>query len=91
MFSPTKYICSHLYQVAQKKDEKRPVFWDRTEEKARKLAWHLRDKTSRIKVENICRGNWFGKYGIQDQKLYLEYYGRLRNYDPRVDLQKVML
>jgi len=89
IFAPTKFICAHLYQVAQK--EKRPIFWDRSEERARKLSWTLRDKTSRIKVENICRGNWFGKYGVQDQKLYLEFYGRLRAHDPRIDLQKVYL
>jgi len=89
IFAPSKFICAHLYQVAQK--DKRPVFWDRSEEKARKLSWSLRDQTSKIKVQHICRGQWFGKYGVQDQKLYLEYYSRLRAYDSRIDLQKVIL
>ena len=89
IFAPSKFICAHLYQVAQK--EKRPVFWDRTEEKVRKMSWKLRDKTSKIKVQHICRGNWYGKYGIQDQQLYLEFYSRLRAYDDRIDLQKVIL
>ena len=89
IFAPSKFICAHLYQVAQK--EKRPVFWDRTEERARKISWTLRDKTSKIKVQHICRGQWFGKYGIQNHQLYLEYYSRLRAYDERVDLQKVIL
>lgn len=91
IFAPTKFVCAHLYQVAQPEDSKRPMFWDRNEEKARKLAWYLRDKTSRLKVQHICRGEWFGLYGIQDQKLYLEFYGRLRAHDPRIDLQKVIL
>lgn len=91
IFAPTKFVCAHLYQVAQPKDQKRPLFWDRTEERTRKIAWHLREKTSRLKVQHICRGEWFGLYGIQDQKLYLEFYGRLRAYDPRIDLQKVVL
>jgi len=91
IFAPTKFICAHLYQIAIPENRKRPLFWDRSEERVRKLNWSLRDKTSRFKVQHICRGEWFGKYGIQDQKLYLEFYGRLRAYDPRIDLQKVIL
>lgn len=91
IFSPTKFVCAHLYQVAQPKEQKRPIFWDRSEERARKLSWTQRDRTSKVKVQHICRGEWFGKYGVQDEKLYLEFYSRLRAYDERVDLQKVYL
>ena len=91
IFSPTKFVCAHLYQIAQPKNQKRNNFWDKQEDRTRKLNWTMRDKTSRIKVQHICRGEWFGKYGIQDRNLYLEYYSRLRAYDPRVDLQRVIL
>lgn len=91
MFAPTQHICAHLYQVAQQSDNKRNIFWEKQEDRSRKIAWQFRDKTSKIKVQHICRGDWFGKYGIQDHKLYLEFYGRMRDHHPIVDLQKVIL
>jgi GT2 family glycosyltransferase len=91
MFAPTKFICAHLYQVAQPKDQKRNNFWDKQEERTRKINWMQRDRTSKIKVQHICRGEWHGKYGVQNQKLYLEFYGRMRAEHPHIDLQKVYL
>jgi hypothetical protein len=91
IFSPTKYICAHLYQVAQRKGKERPIYWDAKEEEQRKLDYRLRDRTSLIKVSLICRGLWYGKYGIQNQDLYLEFAKRINLLHPVVDLSKVVI
>jgi Glycosyltransferase (GlcNAc) len=91
IFSPTKFICAHLYQVAQKKNEKRPVFWDKAEDRGRDLSWTLRDRTSKIKASLICRGVWFGKYGIQNFNLYKEFAVRIALAHPVVNLDKVII
>lgn len=91
IFSPTQFVCAHLYQVAQREEKKRPNFWDKTEERTRDILWHQRNKTSLLKTLHICRGEWFGKYGIQSPELYLEFYGRIKAYNPIVDLQKVVM
>lgn len=91
IFSPTRFVCAHLYQIAQKQGEKRPNFWDKSEERTRTVLWHQRNKTSLLKAQHICRGEWFGKYGIQDLELYMEFYGRLKAYNPLIDLQKVLV
>lgn len=92
IFSPTKFVCAHLYQIAQREEKKRPNFWDKGEETNRKsIKWHQRNRTSLHKVQLICRGEWYGKYGIQDEDLYIEFYMRMRSYSPIVDLKKVIL
>jgi len=87
IYSPTKYICSHLYNT--QKNNERPMFWDKEEESFRSVAWYKRDKTSKIKVKHICRGEWFGTYGIQNDDLYLEFCEKLKQLNPSIDLQKV--
>lgn len=88
-FSPSKYICAHLYGAAKNKGESRPLFWDPKEEEQRKLTWGLRNQTSMIKVCLICQGNWFGKYGIQNTELYWEYVKRLKIEFPDIDLTRI--
>ena len=80
IFSPTKYICAHLYNYKREKplNNQRPIFWDKDEDTKRKLRWWMRDTTSRIKVYHICMGNWYGKYGIQDEILYKEFAIRIK-------------
>ena len=89
IFSPTKFICAHLYQVAQKEREKRPVFWDSNEDKERKIKWGLRNETSMKKVKMVCRGEWHSKYGIQDEFLYKEYAKSVNLMYPELDLSRV--
>jgi len=91
IFSPTQFICAHLYQVAQRKGKERPVFWDSKEDRERKMNFKLRDQTSLIKTSLICRGFWHGKYGIQDQNLYREFAKRINLLHPIVKLSKVII
>lgn len=91
IFSPTKFICAHLYQVAQRKGEERPIYWDAKEEAERKTKWELKNRTSLLKVSLICRGAWYGKYGIQDMNLFWEFAKRIKLLHPVVDLSKVVI
>jgi hypothetical protein len=91
MFAPTKYVCAHLYNRSESNKKDRTLFWDKEEDDGRKIKWWMRDYTSKIKVYHICLGNWYGRYGIQDHDLYLEYAARIKVQHPNIDLKKVTL
>jgi hypothetical protein len=91
MCAPTRFVCAHLYNRTESNNKDRSLFWDKGEDDKRKIKWWMRDTTSKIKVYHICLGNWYGKYGIQDHDLYLEYAARIRAQHPNIDLKQVTI
>lgn len=86
IYSPTRYVMAHRYSRGP---DERPLYWDEGEDRARKIRWWQRDLTSKWKATHVCRGEWFGKYGIQDSRLYQDFARKLRVRFPGVDLSKV--
>ena len=73
---PSRYLGAHLYR---NENNERRLFWQEEEEKRRKLKWWQRDVMSKHKIAAICRGEWFGLYGIEDLDLYKTYAASLKN------------
>jgi hypothetical protein len=92
MFAPTKHICAHLYNFKRNNEELtgRTLLWDEQEDAKRKIKWWMRVQSSRIKIYSICLGKWFGRYGIQDYDLYVQFKDKLKE-QHNVNLEDVTL
>lgn len=87
IFSPTRYVVAHRYS---RSEGERPVFWQETEDHSRQVRWWQRDLTSKIKCAHVCRGEWFGTYGIADSALYEQFAFRVRRRYAGLDIRKTV-
>lgn len=87
MFSPTRYVVAHRYARGR---DGRAVFWQETEDHTRQVRWWQRDLTSKIKCAHVCRGEWFGTYGIADSALYEQFAFRVRRRYAGLDIRKTV-
>jgi precorrin-2 methylase len=81
LYCPSVFVGAHLYKsktAASDSTNKPHRFWDKEDEFNRGIKWHHRDSSSKIKVDAICRGEWFGVFGIQDLDSYREFHERFK-------------
>ena len=79
MFLPSGYCGAHLYERIEKSGQSRRLIWDEVEDAKRSLKWWQRDLMSKNKVTAICRGEWFGLFGIADHHLYRDFAAAFSN------------
>ena len=79
MFLPAIYCGAHLYERIERSGQPRRLIWDEREEAKRSLKWWQRDVMSKNKVTAICRGEWFGRFGIADLDHYRNFAAAFSN------------
>src|ERR1019366_8443248 len=70
LYTPSIYVGSHLYRRMQPDGAARSLVWDADDDVQREIRWYERDATSKIKIAALCRGEWFGEYGIRNKARY---------------------
>lgn len=70
LFTPSFAAGSHLYDRQAREGEKRTLIWDSVEDVRRRISVQELELASRVKVAAICRGEWFGLYGVRDRERY---------------------
>jgi hypothetical protein len=69
-YTPCDYVGAHLYRRVGPAGTPRPLYWNETDDARRSVRWYDRDRMSKIKVAAICRGEWFGQYGIRNKSRF---------------------
>lgn len=87
---PSRHVASHLYNRTESSGSYRRLMWDDDEDVEREFRWWQLDIMSRNKALAICKGEWFGRFGITDLNLYKGYARSLQNLYG-IDLKKVSL